>query len=456
MTEHAGVSIRLVLTLAIGTVLNPLNSSMIAIALVSLQRDFHIGIATSTWMASGFYLAAAVGQPLMGRLADQFGAKRMFLGGLALMCVASALAPLAPSFGWLLAARVAQAIATSTAFPSALIIIRAVAEARGAASPARSLAVLSVAAASSAALGPVVGGLLIAAFGWQAVFLVNVPVTLTGLVLASRLIPRVDASVDQRRLRVADLDLPGVVLFAGTLGGLIVLALSLASEPIWSLGALVLLLAGVLVWRELRAHDPFLDLRGLVANRALGTVLLQQGGVNLVFYCVFFGLPMWLEHVRTFSPDQVGLLMLPMTILSVLVTPVTARLVRRHGSVRMLLVGFGILTVASLAIQVLGDHTPVVVLLALAVLLGIPGGVTNLSLQTALYAAAPPERTGASAGLFQTFRYLGAISATSVLGVLLERDLSTAGMHRVGYVMTGVALVLLCLAVLLARRGQLK
>lgn len=445
---------RLVLTLALGTLLNPLNSSMIAIALVSLQRDFDVGIATSTWMASGFYLAAAVGQPLMGRFADQFGARRIFILGLCLMGVVSALAPLAPSFGWLLAVRVAQAIATSTAYPSAHILIRAAAGNTSRAPPARALATLAYAGSSSAALGPVLGGFLVAVAGWQAVFLVNVPLALLGVVLAIRVLPDDARTSDRPRIRVADLDLPGVGLFAAALATTIVLVLSLASDPATLLIPVVVLLVALLGWRELAVANPFLDLRGLSVNRALTTVLVQQGGVNLVFYCVFFGLPMWLEHVRGFTPDAVGLLVLPITVMGILVIPIATRGVRKHGSAPVLVTGFGLLLLATAGIQLFGDNTPVVLLALIAVLLGVPNGLNNLSLQTALYEAAPPERAGASAGLFQTFRYLGAISATSVLGVLLERDLSTDGLHRVGYVMTAVAAVLLVLAVFLLRRGR--
>lgn len=444
---------RLVLTLALGTLLNPLNSSMIAIALVSLQRDFNVGIATSTWMASGFYLAAAVGQPLVGRFADQFGARRIFILGLILMGVVSALAPLAPNFGWLLAVRVAQAIATSTAYPSAHILIRAAAGNATRAPPARALATLALAGSSSAALGPVLGGFLVAVAGWQAVFLVNVPLTIVGVVLAVRVLPD-DSVATERRLRPSDLDLPGVGLFAAALATVIVLVLSLADNPYTWLLPVVLGLLALLCWRELSVRNPFLDLRGLAVNRALTTVLIQQGGVNLVFYCVFFGLPMWLEHVRGFTPDVVGLLILPITIMGIVVIPFTTRAVRKHGSAPVLVTGFALLFLATAAVQFFGDATPALLLAGIAVFLGVPGGVNNLSLQTALYEAAPPERAGASAGLFQTFRYLGAISATSVLGVLLEHDLSTDGLHRVGYVMTGVAAVLLILALFLLLRRR--
>lgn len=445
-----GVSNRLLLTLSLGTVLNPLNSSMIAVALVSLHRDFGVGIATSTWLASGFYVVAAVCQPLMGRLADQLGARRLFIGGLVLMGAASALAPLAPSFGWLLVVRLVQAAATSTAYPSALILVRA-ARGEGAGPPARALAVLSVAASGSAALGPVLGGLLVAVAGWEAVFLVNVPVTLVGIVLAVRVLAGVPVERGPR-IGLRELDLPGIALFSGALVALIFGVLSLAGEPLWWLAVVVVALVMLLVWRERSVAEPFLDVRGLVANRALSTVLAQQGGISLVFYCIFFGMPIWLEQVRGFDPATVGLLVLPTTLLSVLVTPITARAIRRHGSTGPRLLGLGLLVVAASALQLLGDDTSVVLLLGIAVLLGVPNGVTNLSLQTALYAAAPAGRMGASAGLFQTFRYLGAIAATSVLGVILEQNLSTDGMHDVGLLVTGVAVVLFGLGLLAARR----
>ena len=94
---------RLIVAVELGILLNPLNSSMIAVAMVPLEGDFHVGVSVASWLISGFYLAAAVGTPLMGRLADQFGPKRIFLVGLAVVGVSGVLAPLAPGFGWLVA-----------------------------------------------------------------------------------------------------------------------------------------------------------------------------------------------------------------------------------------------------------------------------------------------------------------------------------------------------------------
>ncbi|GAA2759742.1 MFS transporter [Actinopolymorpha rutila] len=459
-TPRFGVPTRLLASLAFGTVLNPLNSSMIAVALVPLQREFGVGVATSSWLVSGFYLAAAVGQPLMGRLVDLLGARRLFVGGLALMCAVCAAAPFAPGFWWLVGIGVLMAVGTSTAFPAALVLIRTAVESgdrvagqksagspgNGSRPPSAALAALTVAASTSAALGPVLGGFLVAFAGWQAVFLVNVPFTAAGILLAVRLLPRPPAHSAGSEPFLRTVDLPGLLLFSATLTGLLVFLLSLADRPQWWLVPAVVVLAAVLVRQELAAPAPFLDIRGLVANRALSSVLGQQCGVNLVFYCVFFGLPLWLGSVRGFGSDTVGLLILPLALMGVLMTPVAARVVSLRGSRATLVFGSAVLLAGTLVVQLLHASSPMIVIVVAALLFGIPGGFNNLGLQTALYEASPPERMGSSGGLFQTFRYLGAILSTSVLGIVFERDLSTRGLHHVGWLMTAVAAVLLLLA----------
>jgi predicted MFS family arabinose efflux permease len=317
--------------------------------------------------------------------------------------------------------------------------------------PAAALAFLSIAASTSAALGPVLGGFLVAFAGWEAVFLVNVPLTLVGVLLAFRVLPQVPTRPAGDTSVLATVDLPGIVLFSGTLTGLLVFVLSIEGGPLWWLAAVVAGSAVLLVLRERSTATPFLDVRGLVANRGLSAVLGQQGGFNLVFYCVFFGLPLWLGSVRGFGADLVGLLVLPIAAMGVVMTPAAARLVRVRGSRVTLIFGSLVLLLATVLVQVLSDATPIVILVTVALLFGIPGGFNNLGLQSALYETSPGDRMGSSGGLFQTFRYLGAISATSVLGVVLEHDLSSAGLHRVGWIMTGVAVALVLLALLRPR-----
>lgn len=448
--RFGGVRGRLIGTLALGTSLNPLNSSMIAVALAQLQTDFGVGVATSSWLVSAFYIGAAVGQPLMGRLVDQVGARRMFIAGLALVLVASLATPFVPGFWWLVGLRVVQAFGTSTAYPAALVLIRSAAPADRAATAG--LGAITVANSTSAALGPVLGGFLVSAAGWQAVFGVNVPICLVGLVFAWRVLPRQRAedAVAARRV-LAELDLPGVALFSVTMVTLLLGVLSFTTTPHAWLLVLAAVSAVALVLRERATASPFLDVRALVANRALTSVLVQQGVVNFVFYCTFFALPLWLERVRGYSSDQAGLFILPVAGLGVLTVPVAARLVRARGSRAALILGSAVLLVATGAIQLLGDTTPAVLIVVFGLLLGVPNGFNNLGLQTALYEAAPGGRTGSAGGLFQTFRYFGAISATATIGVLFDRDLSSAGLHELGLLMTGAAVLVLALALLVRR-----
>ncbi len=454
----AGVPRILIATLAAGTVLNPLNSSMIAVALVQLQDAFSVGVGTVTWLVSGFYVAAAVGQPLMGRLVDQFGARRLFLAGLVLVLMTSALTPFVPGFWWLVGLRAVQALGTSTAYPAALVLIRAATPGRDA--PAGAMGVLAMAASTSAALGPVLGGVLIWLAGWQAVFLVNVPLTVIGLILAWRVLPHTSALSAPKPTAASaspiggllrEIDLPGIGLFTATMVSLLLFLLSFGSEPRW--WCLPVCVAGLvlLILRERAVTSPFLDVRGLASNPALASVLAQQATIQIVFYSAFFSLPMWLESVRNFDTATAGLFMLPIAGLGVLTIPLAARLIDRRGSRAALLVGSVVLLTATVGMQFLDGATPILVIVAVAVLFGIPNGFNNLGLQTSLYSATPTGRTGSSGGLFQTFRYLGAISATAVIGMVFGQELDSHNLHQLGWVMSGGAIVVLILAVLVRR-----
>ncbi|OLB77664.1 MAG: hypothetical protein AUI14_15460 [Actinobacteria bacterium 13_2_20CM_2_71_6] len=431
------VPVRVAGSIALGTLLNPLNSSMIAVALVPLQREFGVSLATSTWLISGFYLTASVAQPLMGRFADRYGPRRVFCAGLALVGVTGVLVLFAPGFGWVVAARVLQAVGSSVGFPAGLALIRRLAGGRP---PAATLGTISAANSASAAFGPVLGGVLVAMLGWRGIFAVNIPMAAAGLWFARRWLPPdppADAPADTRAL-LRDLDLPGVALFAATITALLGFLLSgdLALLPV------VPVAAALLVWRELRAPTPFLDLRSLAARRSLVGVLGQQVAVQGVFYTIFFALPQWLERVRDYSAATTGLLMLPMAVFGVLLTPVAARLVRRYGAALSLFIGsVGLLAGAALLVTV-EAHSGVASIIAIGAVLGLPNAFNNLGLQAGLYAAAPAGQTGTAAGLFQTRRYVGAILSTALLGALYGSGPSTAGLHRVAlFVVVAAALL---------------
>lgn len=433
-----------------GTLLNPLNSSMIAVALVGIEHDFHSGVGAATWLISAFYIAGAVGQPLMGKLADRFGPRRVFVAGLALVCAVAVFSPFAPNLGSLIVSRVLLALGTSVAFPSAMAMFRTCLSGP---TPQSALGAVAAANSASAAFGPVIGGFLVSLWGWQAIFVVNVPITLIGIVLALTRLPKVDGVGGAGRGVFREMDMPGIGAFVITLIGLLGFLLSLEGGPEWALLPLAVLGGLALVWRELRATTPFFDLRMLAANRALLSVYVQYTLVNIVFYASFFGVPMWLEEVRGDDTRTAGLLVLPLAGVSVLAMPLASWLIRRAGVRASLIVGSVALLVGSLGLQLFAASVPVWLLVVVAALLGVPNAFNNLGLQTALYQTAPREVMGTASGLFQTSRYIGSILSSSVIGVLFGAAVNTSGLHAMSWVMVTLSALLVVVSLGRLRRG---
>ncbi len=471
-TSAVAVKKSMLAAIGSGVLLNPLNSSMISVALVTIAAYFSVSIPTVTWLVSGFYLAAAIGQPLMGRLADLFGPRKVFLTGMIFILAGGALGPFAPSIGVLIAIRALQAFGTSTAYPSGLAVIRRV-TGNQSRPPAAALGVLSIAANVSAALGPTIGGSILAFSDWKGIFAINIPVALIAFVLALRLLPPDPPRITQRALssengttreqdsarpsteirrRRTSFDVVGILLFAGTLSTLLVFLLSLSSHIRWLYLPLALLLGGGFFGWERRTSDPFIDMTMLRPGIGLSRVYLTFASMNTVFYSLFFGLPLWLEQAHHFTPSVVGLLMLPFAGFGVLATPVAARLIRVRSVRLVILIGMSTMAGGTLLLLPLNGDSPVIAILAITVLLGIPNSFNNLGLQAALFQSAPADRIGAASGLFQTSRYVGTFMSSALFGIVFGQSATTHGLHLLAAVLAAISILLLLASVGSLRR----
>jgi MFS family permease len=186
----------LLLAIALGVLLNPLNSSMISVAIARFQHAFQLSFAAVSWIISTYYLASAIAQPVMGRVADLVGHKKMFLLGLAVVALSSLTAPLAPSFAWLIGFRLIQAVGSSVLYPAGMAIVRH----RVRDGQAQALAFLAVFSSGAAAFGPTIGGLLLHWHDWPAIFIINIPIIIVGFILALWALPK-----DAPRRTVADI-----------------------------------------------------------------------------------------------------------------------------------------------------------------------------------------------------------------------------------------------------------
>jgi MFS family permease len=181
---------RFIAPLALGSTLNPINSTMIATALVPIAADFHASVAETGWLIAGLYLTSAVAQPTMGRLADLFGARRVYLCSLSFVALAGVVGTWASSLGMLIAVRVLLGIGTSGAYPASMRIFRTRGDQLGVPPPRVALSVLSLAGVSTSAVGPFLGGIMTSFFGWHSIFTINLPLALVTIVMARLRTPR--------------------------------------------------------------------------------------------------------------------------------------------------------------------------------------------------------------------------------------------------------------------------
>ncbi|MEV7399195.1 MFS transporter [Streptomyces sp. NPDC091267] len=438
-----GFSSRLTAPLLIGSLLNPLNTTMISTALVAIGHHFDIGAADTAWLISVLYLASAVAQPVLGKLADVLGPRRVFLAGLVVVIASGLVGAVAPSFDWLIVSRLLLGIGTSAAYPAAMAVLRDESARIGRATPRPVLARLSFAALGSAAVGPTLGGLLVMVVGWRGIFAVNVPVALIAFGAALLWIP-----ADPPRGRAADgsaprlgLDPLGIGLFATALTVLVFFLLDLA-HPMWWLLAPFLVLTATLVWWQLRCREPFIDLRMLAGNAALSRTYLRHGISYLLIYCVMYGYTQWLEEVRGYSSGHTGLLMLPMSVAALVCSLLGARTKGIRGPLALACV---LLTVGAGVLVFLSGDTPLAVLLLAGACFGIPQGLIGTSNQAAVQAYAPAESIGSAAGLQRTAQYIGAITASSLIALAYGQSASDHGLHLMAGVSVVLGLVLIVL-----------
>jgi MFS family permease len=436
-----GFDRRLLPPMMLGSILNPINSSIIAVALVPISTALGAPASETAWLISALYLATAIGQPLIGRLVDTFGPRRLFLIGTALAGIAGLLGTFAPDLGVLIAARVILGFGTCAGYPASMYLIRSEAKRTGIASPAGVLTALAVATQTIAVVGPTLGGLLIGLGGWRATFAVNVPLALVGFVLGWLFLPTRTALETENAASGLRLDYAGILLFATTLVTLLLFLMTPSIRLLWMLAIAVLAAAGFAL-RELRTTDPFIDVRVFAGNLPLLATYARALLAATVSYSFLYGFTQWLEEGRGLSASVAGLILLPTFGLAILVSTTTGRRPEVRGK---LLVGASVQVVVCALLLLVHADAAIWFLVVIAAVLGVPQGLVNLSIQNALYHQADPQRMGASSGLLRTFMYLGAIVASTASGSFFGRSAGTDGLHELAAFMLVAAAIFLVL-----------
>ncbi|MEF2976474.1 MFS transporter [Subtercola sp. YIM 133946] len=429
--------------LLLGSTLNPINSSMIATGLVAIGLDFHTGPGQTATLISVLYLCSAIMQPTMGKLSTLFGPRRVFLGGILILLAAGIIGTLAPAFGFLVLSRALIGVGTSAAYPTAMALVRRRADSVGMGVPSRVLGNFSIASQITTVFGLPLGGVLAGAFGWRALFFVNIPLAVVTFVLTLVGVAKDDRGARQPgRHLVRALDLPGILLFAGAVAGLLVLLASVAAPIWWLIPAVVVLIAGLLLW-ERRASSPLIDVRMLAANGPLQRTYLRQTLVSLGIYSTLYGTSQWMEQSAGLSPTEVGLVLLPLSGLSI----VLARVISGRAWVLLPLVLAGVALVLTGGVMLfITSQSGILVLIGMSLLLGFVNGLGGFANQAALYTQAPAAEIAVASGLYRTFAYFGAIFSSSLIAIAFGSAASDAGLHVLAWVLGSLGLAVVLLA----------
>jgi DHA2 family methylenomycin A resistance protein-like MFS transporter len=428
---------RVLATVSVGFVVTQLDVTIVNIALPRIGADLHASVAGLQWVVDAYTLAFAVLMLSAGALGDRVGARRMYAAGIVLFALASLACGLALDAAMLVAARALQGIGAAAMLPNSLALLNQ-SYGHDPKLRARAVGLWTAAGAISIAAGPVAGGLLIAAFGWRAIFLVNLPICAAGLLATLLWVPRPQA---ERRSppasdagRKADTNPRGVDL-GGQCLAIVALTAFVAAVIEWrplGLGhplvaggfVVALLAAGAFVAVEARVAAPMLPL-SLFRKRTFSAAVLFGICVNLTYYGMVFVLSLYLQRVRGYTPLQAGLAFLPLTGGFLLSNVASGWVIGRFGArVPMILgamtagLGYGLLHRVDAA-------TPLIGLLLPFLLIPSGMGLAVPAMTTAVLASTDAQRAGTASAVLNTARQAGGAVGVAAFGALASGAAAT-------------------------------
>ncbi|MGW9380908.1 MFS transporter [Streptomyces albidoflavus] len=402
MTGRAGRAAPLLVSAA-GAMIVALDGTVLLMAQPSLQRSLGVSGAQIQWTSTGYLVAVAALLVVAGRLGDRYGHLRLLRVGLLGFGVASAGIALAPSAGWVIGLRVAQGVCGALLQPATLAVLRLAYPEK---ELRRAVTVRTAAIAVAAGSGPVLGGLLVAHFGWRSVFWINLPIVLAVVALAAAVrLPAPDRATAQR------LDLAGAVLLAGSLA---VLVHALAEIPgrgwaapatLAGLGVVAGLVALLVVSERRSAHPivPSAVARSVPVTAAMALLLAATAGLfGSLFTATFL-----LQGTLRLDPLATGLRVLPLTVLMVLGSPLAGAALGRPGPRPTALTGTLLVVLGTAGLEEAAMR-------GAAGLTGVAFGLIGAGFAAVMVTAtgtvvgdAPPAHAGAVGGLKQTATNIG-------------------------------------------------
>ena len=424
----------------LSSIMNPINSSIIAVALLPISRALGVSPKDTAWLVSALYLTTAIGQPVCGKLIDLYGPKKLFLASAVLVLIGSSLIINANQLSWLIIARILIGLGTCAGYPSSMYLIKLEAERTGQASPASVLAMLAFANQSIVVVGPLLGGFLIQYFGWKSAFLVNFPLALACLVLGALFYPKTKISINKN----SRIDATGILLFSVGMIPLLLFLMDISSSKFYLL-LLSLVCIVLFLFQELRMREnAFIDIALFKGNKPLLLTYLRTILTSTIAYSFLYSFSQWLQDGRGLAASAAGSITIPLAVVALLTVAVTGKNPKIFS--KMLVGSLGFLAAGFLQLFMHADSS-ILFLCILTGVCGIPQGLNNLANQNILYYQSDTDYLASLTGILKTFQYLGAIFSSAINGAFLSTGATTHNMHSLALFQIGIAVCLMLLIV---------
>jgi EmrB/QacA subfamily drug resistance transporter len=411
-----------------------LDTTIVNVALPSIQRDLHFTQGNLTWVVNAFLIAFGSFLLLAGRLGDLFGRKRLFLIGVATFTIASALCGFAPSQGLLIVARFVQGI--GGALSASVILAIIVTEFPLAEDRAKAMSAYVFVAVAGGSLGLLAGGALTQALNWHWIFFVNLPIGATTFALGRALLPSDKAVAARQRIDWLGSLLVTLSLMTAVYAIVGASSYGWGSAHVLGFGTVALALMAGFLTLEARIANPIMPL-AILRVRGLAGSSAVRGFLVTGMYSTFFLGTLYLEHVRHYSALQTGLAFLPWTVtVGILSLGITARLIGRFGAIRVLLSGLGMVIVGLALLATDGPSTqffPTIFFAYFAMGLGIGSSFTPLL--TIAMANVPAAHAGLGSGIVNVSQQVAGAFGLAVLGTIAANHSKALEAH--GHALAG-------------------
>jgi EmrB/QacA subfamily drug resistance transporter len=425
------------------------------VALPAIGQEFDASLSWLQWTVSAYTVMMASFLMLAGSLADRLGRKRMLITGMSVFSLASLLCSLAPNVELLVVARVLQGIGASMLNPVAMsIVTNTFTEPR---ERAQAIGVWGAVFGASMALGPIVGGALVSSLGWSWIFLMNIPLGLVAIALIVRFVPESRAPKPRRFDPVGQTLV--IVLLSSVTYGIIEAPdagwTSLSILAAFSAAAIALI--GLLHYEPRRAQ-PLIDLLFFRSIPFSSSIAISVAAFASFGGFLFLN-TLYLQEVRGLSPVEAGVAIVPLALMTVILSPVSGRMTGREGPRKPLVIAGVSTIVACIMLVGVGPDTPFAWLVAAYAVFGIGVGFVNAPITNAAVSGMPVAQAGVAAAIATTSRQFGQAFGVAIVGAIVASHaggLSDAGLasasHPAWWTLAAFGGVMLALGLLATSR----